>query len=129
VGNAALVYTGSPLSTAGAVACGLNSLAGNIPEQDINQAKRAEANQEILNRLNKFEKPLSENNPIRVENSSDPKDAQANIIPVNAKKGLKNDNIVYPESTANTVSFFTDKKETKNSTGESQSTTLVLSKA
>ncbi|MEN9450557.1 MAG: hypothetical protein RJA83_1175 [Pseudomonadota bacterium] len=40
VGNAALVYNGSGISTAGAVACGFNSLAGNLSEPNMNQHNR-----------------------------------------------------------------------------------------
>ena len=69
IGNAVLVYTGSVLSILGAIACALNSLAGNIPEQNRNQAERATANDAIVNKLIKLEKEgldntASETNPV-----------------------------------------------------------------
>jgi hypothetical protein len=54
-GNAFLVYDSSPVSIAGAAACGLNSLAGNIPKQDPNQLRRTQATERIINALDEFE--------------------------------------------------------------------------
>lgn len=56
-GNALLVYdnTSPVLSVAGAVACGFNSLTGNIPEQDPNQLRRALATEATVKTLEKLE--------------------------------------------------------------------------
>lgn len=102
VGNAALVYNGSPLSTAGAVACGLNSLAGNIPEQDVNQIKRAEVTIAIVNKL--LEPDLI-NNPAIVKNLRAPQDGQS--------KDAKNEEVAY--SNGGTASFFSPPSHPKDS--------------
>jgi hypothetical protein len=46
-GNAALVYDGSPTSIAGAISCGLNSFAGNIPQTDSLKASRDKLTEQI----------------------------------------------------------------------------------
>jgi hypothetical protein len=83
IGNAVLVYTGSVLSILGAIACALNSLAGNIPEQNRNQAERATANDAIVNKLIKLEKEgldntASETNPVLAKD--EPSNPEETII-------------------------------------------------
>jgi hypothetical protein len=52
IGNGVLVYAGSVLSILGAIACALNSLAGNLPEdEDRNHKERATADDVILQKL------------------------------------------------------------------------------
>jgi hypothetical protein len=113
VGNAALVYNGSPLSTAGAVACGLNSLAGNIPEQDMNQIKRVEATTAIVNKLYTLEQNL---NDATEENSNILKGAGANSP--SSKKGLSSDILAYPNNSqpsgSNSASFFPSTQRVDN---------------
>lgn len=47
IGNSILVYNGSPLSIAGAVACGVNSFSGNMLAPDTYQGQRNQINQFI----------------------------------------------------------------------------------
>jgi hypothetical protein len=57
IGNGVLVYAGSVLSILGAIACALNSLAGNLPEdEDRNYKERAKADCFILENLTRLRK-------------------------------------------------------------------------
>lgn len=64
IGNGFLGYDGSGVSVAGAAACGVNSLAGNLSEPDMNQPKRKQANLRIFQEYEDFLLKSKEKSPI-----------------------------------------------------------------
>jgi hypothetical protein len=72
IGNAILVYTGSAVSIVGAIACGLNSLTGSLSGPDMNQNKRKQATQGIVQEYEGFmSKPKTESSMLANPRSSD----------------------------------------------------------
>ncbi|EDP46654.1 hypothetical protein [Rickettsiella grylli] len=68
IGNSILVYNGSPLSIAGAVACGVNSFSGNMLAPDIHHVQRKQINQFINQEYETFitKTKLNNENPLLV---------------------------------------------------------------
>lgn len=93
-GNALLVYDGSALSAAGAAACGLNSLTGNMSEPDMNRPFRNSATDALVTELENFDKNARRDVFASTSDSNLEK-------PENSKPNIKNLSTFYPQEPEN----------------------------
>ncbi len=87
LGNSVLVYDGSSVSVAGAVACGVNSFSGNMLKPDKNQQKRKTATKALINEIENFN--------TRKEDESELADNSNNL---EAKQLKSSSNPLYPNN-------------------------------